>query len=178
MLQDQNKSGVWSNPRLWAISVGETLAWAGLFYLFPASLIRWKLHFGWSVSQLSMGLMIALIVSAITGIGSGKLIDKGFGRELMSGGVALGGVCLLFIPMVGSLEEFYILWAVVGIAMGACLYDPCFAILTRHYSSKAKEPIVMVTLFAGFSISFSFILSASISSVFMGDAGDRLYGTK
>ena len=86
MLQDQNKSGVWSNPRLWAISVGETLAWAGLFYLFPASLIRWKLHFGWSVSQLSMGLMIALIVSAITGIGSGKLIDKGFGRELMSEG--------------------------------------------------------------------------------------------
>lgn len=176
MLQDQNKSGVWSNPRLWAISVGETLAWAGLFYLFPASLIRWKLHFGWSVSQLSMGLMIALIVSAITGIGSGKLIDKGFGRELMSGGVALGGVCLLFIPMVGSLEEFYILWAVVGIAMGACLYDPCFAILTRHYSSKAKEPIVMVTLFAGFSISFSFILSASISSVFNWETSFYVFG--
>ena len=65
--------------------------------------------------------MIALIVSAITGIGSGKLIDKGLGRELMSGGVVLGGVSLLFMPMVSSLEEFYILWAVVGIAMGACL---------------------------------------------------------
>jgi MFS family permease len=166
MLQDQIKSTVWSNPKLWAVSLGETLAWAGLFYLFPASLIRWKLHFGWSVSELSTGLMIALMVSAITGIGSGKLIDKGFGRELMSGGAVLGGVCLLLIPMVGSLDEFYILWAVAGIAMGACLYDPCFAILTRHYSSEAKEPIVMVTLFAGFSISFSFILSASISSVF------------
>ena len=166
MLQDQNKSGVWSNPRLWAISVGETLAWAGLFYLFPASLIRWKLHFGWSASELSAALMVALVVSAFMGIVSGKLIDKGFGRELMSGGVALGGICLLFIPLVGSLAEFYILWAVAGIAMGACLYDPCFAILTRHYASNAKEPIVMVTLFAGFSITLSFILSATISSVF------------
>ena len=81
------KSTVWSNPRLWAVSLGETLAWAGLFYLFPASLIRWKLHFDWSISELSGGLMIALIVSAITGIGSGKLIDKGLGRELMSGSV-------------------------------------------------------------------------------------------
>jgi len=170
------KSPVWSNPRLWAVSLGETLAWAGLFYLFPASLIRWKLHFDWSISELSGGLMIALIVSAITGIGSGKLIDKGFGRELMSGGVVLGGVSLLLMPMVSSLEEFYILWAVVGIAMGACLYDPCFAILTRHYSSQAKEPIVMVTLFAGFSITFSFILSALISSVFNWETSFYVFG--
>ena len=170
------KSTVWSNPRLWAVSLGETLAWAGLFYLFPASLIRWKLHFDWSISELSGALMIALIMSAITGIGSGKLIDKGLGRELISGGVVLGGVCLLFIPMVSSLEEFYILWAVVGIAMGACLYDPCFAILTRHYSSEAKEPIVMVTLFAGFSITFSFILSALISSVFNWETSFYVFG--
>ena len=170
------KSTVWSNPRLWAVSLGETLAWAGLFYLFPASLIRWKLHFDWSISELSGALMIALIVSAITGIGAGKLIDKGLGRELMSGGVVLGGVCLLFIPMVSSLEEFYILWAVVGIAMGACLYDPCFAILTRHYSSGAKEPIVMVTLFAGFSITFSFILSALISNVFNWETSFYVFG--
>ena len=170
------KSTVWSNPRLWAVSLGETLAWAGLFYLFPASLIRWKLHFDWSISELSGALMIALIVSGITGIGSGKLIDKGLGRALMSGGVVLGGVCLLFIPMVSSLEEFYILWAVVGIAMGTCLYDPCFAILTRHYSSEAKEPIVMVTLFAGFSITFSFILSALISSVFNWETSFYVFG--
>ena len=170
------KSPVWSNPRLWAVSLGETLAWAGLFYLFPASLIRWKLHFDWSISELSGGLMIALIVSAITGIGAGKLIDKGLGRELMSGGVVLGGVSLLFMPMVSSLEEFYILWAVVGIAMGACLYDPCFAILTRHYSSQAKEPIVMVTLFAGFSITFSFILAALISSVFNWETSFYVFG--
>ena len=176
MRQYEVKSTVWSNPRLWAVSLGETLAWAGLFYLFPASLIRWKLHFDWSISELSGALMIALIMSAITGIGSGKLIDKGLGRELISGGVVLGGVCLLFIPMVSSLEEFYILWAVVGIAMGTCLYDPCFAILTRHYSSEAKEPIVMVTLFAGFSITFSFILSALIASVFNWETSFYVFG--
>ena len=68
------------------------------------------------------------------------------------------------------------MWAVVGIAMGTCLYDPCFAILTRHYSSEAKEPIVMVTLFAGFSITFSFILSALISSVFNWETSFYVFG--
>ncbi len=165
MSQSQIEVRVWSNPRLWSIALGEMLAWAGLFYLFPASLMRWKMHFNWSISDLSLALMISLIVSAITGIFVGKLIDKGFGRVLMSIGAAFGGVCLLLIPLVGTILEFYILWALVGIAMGTCLYDPCFAILTRHYSSKAKEAIVMVTLFAGFSITFSFILSGTISAL-------------
>ena len=163
---NQNTLKVWSSNRLWAVSVGETLAWAGLFYIFPASLLRWKLHFGWSISELSVALMIALIVSAVSGIGSGKVIDKGFGRELMMIGVVLGGVCLALVPFIQSLGSFYVLWAVIGVAMGACLYDPCFAILTRQYSSEAKEPIVMVSLLAGFSITFCFILSNYISSVF------------
>ena len=173
---NQNTLKVWSSNRLWAVSVGETLAWAGLFYIFPASLLRWKLHFGWSISELSVALMIALIVSAVAGIGSGKVIDKGFGRELMMIGVVLGGVCLTIVPFIQSLGSFYILWAVIGVAMGACLYDPCFAILTRQYSSEAKEPIVMVSLLAGFSITFCFILSNYISSVFSWQFSFYIFG--
>ena len=173
---NQNTLKVWSSNRLWAVSVGETLAWAGLFYIFPASLLRWKLHFGWSISELSVALMIALIVSAVSGIGSGKVIDKGFGRELMMIGVVLGGVCLALVHFIQSLGSFYILWAVIGVAMGACLYDPCFAILTRQYSSEAKEPIVMVSLLAGFSITFCFILSTYISSVFSWQFSFYIFG--
>ena len=113
MSQSQIEVRVWSNPRLWSIALGEMLAWAGLFYLFPASLMHWKMHFNWSISDLSLALMISLIVSAITGIFVGKLIDKGFGRVLMSIGAAFGGVCLLLIPLVGTILEFYILWALV-----------------------------------------------------------------
>ena len=166
MLENQEKLRVWSNRRLWGVSIGETLAWAGLFYIFPASLLNLRSHFEWSISELSVALMIALIVSAVTGIGSGKLIDKGYGRELMSIGAATGGICLCLVPTFESLEVFYFLWALIGIAMGACLYDPCFAILTRQYSLEAKEPIVMVTVLAGFSITFCFISSACISNFF------------
>ncbi|MED5449651.1 MAG: MFS transporter [Chloroflexota bacterium] len=166
MMENQNEPKVWSNHRLWGLSIGETLAWAGLFYIFPASLLSWRSHFEWSISELSVALMLALIVSAISGIGSGKLIDKGYGRELMSFGAVMGGICLWIVPMVDSLELFYFLWALIGIAMGACLYDPCFAILTREYSLEAKKPIVMVTILAGFSITFCFIFTAAISSFF------------
>ena len=64
-----------------------------------------------------MALMIALIVSAVSGIGSGKVIDKGFGRELMMIGVVLGGVCLALVPFIQSLGSFYVLWAVIGLSL-------------------------------------------------------------
>ena len=81
----------WLDPKLWAISVAETLAWAGMFYMFPALLLRWHRHFGWSISQLSSALMLALVISAVVGILSGRLIDKGFGRPLDTLSDIMGG---------------------------------------------------------------------------------------
>ncbi|HIC49061.1 MAG TPA: MFS transporter, partial [Dehalococcoidia bacterium] len=156
----------WLDPKLWAISVAETLAWAGMFYMFPALLLRWHRHFGWSISQLSSALMLALVISAVVGILSGRLIDKGFGRPLVTLSVITGGLILLFLLFVQELWQFYLVWGLVGIFMGACFYDPCFALLTRKYAGNAKGPIVMVTFFAGLAITVGFPISSIVSSAF------------
>ena len=154
----------WLDPKLWAISVAETLAWAGLFYMFPALLLRWNHHFGWSISELSFGLMLALVISAVVGILSGKLIDKGFGRPLVALSVIAGGLLLLFLIVVQELWQFYLVWGSVGVFMGGCFYDPCFALLTRKYGKNAKGPIVMVTFFAGLAITVGFPISSIVAN--------------
>jgi len=156
----------WLDPKLWAISVAETLAWAGMFYMFPALLLRWHRYFEWSISQLSSALMLALVISAVVGILSGRLIDKGFGRPLVTLSVIMGGLILLFLLFVQELWQFYLVWGLVGIFMGACFYDPCFALLTRKYAGNAKGPIVMVTFFAGLAITVGFPISSIVSSAF------------
>ena len=161
---------VWLNRKLWAISIAETIAWAGLFYIFPASLLRWQSHYGWNITQLSFGLTEALIVSALVGIVSGKLIDRGHGRVLISSSVIVGGLTLSILPIIGTLWQFHLVWLAIGVAMGGCLYDPCFALLTRTYGLEAKGPIVMVTFFAGLSITVSFSLTTVVSNYFNWEA--------
>tara|TARA_B100001750_G_C15482970_1_gene586636 strand:+ start:254 stop:1477 length:1224 start_codon:yes stop_codon:yes gene_type:complete len=160
------KRQFWLDSKLWAISVAETLAWAGMFYMFPALLLRWQRYFEWNISQLSLGLMFALVISAITGLLSGKLIDKGLGRPLVSLSVVFGGLSILCLLFVQSLWQFYFVWGVVGIFMGGCFYDPCFALLIRKYGGNAKGPLVMVTFFAGLSVTLSFPLSSILATQF------------
>ena len=51
---------MWTNPKVWSLAVAETVAWAGIFYLFPAMLVRWESHFGWSRVDLVVGFTAAL----------------------------------------------------------------------------------------------------------------------
>lgn len=166
---------VWRESRLWALSVAETLVWASLFYIFPASLLRWNVHFGWSVADLSLGFTYALIASAITSIIAGRLIDRGKSRSLMTGSTLVGACLISLIPSLTNLWQFYTVWILIGMALSGCLYEPCFSYLTRTFQERAKRPIIMVTLFAGFASTISYPTSAYLSRTFSWEASIYLF---
>lgn len=134
--------------------------------MFPAFLLRWKAQFGWGLGDLSIGFTVALIVSTITGIGVGRLIDRGWSRQLMAGGVLGGGLSILLLPSVNSLWQFYFVWGLVGVGMAGCLYQPCFSYLMQVFKEDAKTPIIMVTLVAGFASSISYPILTLISNAY------------
>jgi predicted MFS family arabinose efflux permease len=51
-------------------------------------------------------------------------------------------------------------WAVLGLAMGAGLYESAFATLVRLYGAAARNPITGITLIAGFASTVGWPLSA------------------
>ena len=51
---------MWKNPKVWSLAIAETITWAGIFYLFPAMLMRWEAYFGWSRVELTFGFTGAL----------------------------------------------------------------------------------------------------------------------
>ena len=155
---------VWSNRRIWALAVGQTLSWAGLFYIFPALLTRWESDFGWGREILTFAFSGALIVAAVAGVLAGRIIDQGKSRLLLSGSAVFGAVLLASLPQVSSLLQFYLIWLGIGVAMAGCLYEPCFAYLTRRYQEEAKRPIVMITLVAGFAGTICFPVANAISN--------------
>lgn len=157
---------IWSDHKMWGLSIAETLTWAGLFYIFPASILRWTEHFGWNISEISLGLTFALVASGIGGIVSGRLIDRGFAKILMPSSIILGSILMLLIPSINHIWQFYLIWFLIGFCLSGCLYQSCFSYITRLYKEHAKKPIVMVTLFAGFASTICFPVSSKLSNLY------------
>jgi len=121
-----------------AMAVGQTLAWASLLYVYPALLLRWEQSLGWSKTMLTVAVSLALVMSACFSPLAGRLIDRGRGSKIVE-------------PW-----QFMALSAITGCAMAGCLYEPCFALVTRAYGQDAKHSIIAITLIAGFASTISF----------------------
>ncbi len=141
---------------IWCLAIAETIVWAGLFYIFPALFPRLEAAFGWSKVELTGAFTLAIVMSAVTSPFAGRVIDKGFGPLLLAGTALCGGILVGLLGAVENLWTFYALWAGIGVAMGGCLYEPCFAFVTRNRGGGAKRGITLIALAAGFAGTIAF----------------------
>ncbi len=161
-------SGFGTNNSLaiWMLALGQTFGWASLYYIYGALLVWIEADTGWDRASLALGLTLALIVSAIFVGFAGRLVDRGWGAELLIGGAGLGGLALLGLSQVTSLLGWYFMWACIGLAMSASFYDICFAFLTRRLGPDARPAIIRVTLMAGLASTLAFPMGAVLAQTF------------
>ena len=136
---------------VWPLAIAETLLWAGFYYMFPALLAVWEKEFPWSKVEIVGAMTVSLLISAMLAPVAGRIIDHGHGRTQFVAASFLGALGLAYLSTVTELWEFYLAWGVLGVAMAGCLYEPCFAILTRVMGDKNRQAITVVTLVAGFA---------------------------
>ena len=154
------------NRGVLAMAAGQTTAWASLLYVFPALLLRWEQSLGWSKTMLTVAVSLALVMSACFSPLAGRMIDRGRGAALMAGSCCLGGVAVFLLSKIVAPWQFMVLSAVTGCAMAGCLYEPCFALVTRAYGSQAKRSIIAITLIAGFASTISFPAAHWLSDLY------------
>ncbi len=145
-----------------SIGIAQILVWGSSYYL-PAVLARptgadtgWPL--AWVIGSLSLGLLVSGLVSPLVG----RLIERQGGRPVLASSAVLLAVGLLVTGLAPNLPVFVAGWAVIGLAMGAGLYDPAFATLGRIYGEQARGTITQVTLFGGFASTVCWPLSAAL----------------
>ncbi len=66
--------------------------------------------------------------------------------------------------MAHALPVFLAAWLVIGLGMGAGLYDPAFATLGRLYGEGGRPAITALTLFGGFASTVCWPLSAFLET--------------
>lgn len=154
-----------SDPPILALMVGQTFISAGLYYSFPALVLDWRAEFGWSVAQTMGAFSLALVVQGLVAQQSGHFIDKGLAVWSMAGGALLGAFCLGLLTYVDTLWQFYLLWGVLGLAMGLTLYEAVFALVIRARDKAARDSITAITLAAGFASSFAYLMTGYVSQL-------------
>ena len=145
-----------------ALSLGQLLSWAALYYGFTSFVLPMQADLGWSKPQLMGAFTLGLAVWGATSYGAGAAIDAGHGRAVMSGGALLAGLGFVAWSQVSAPWMLYAVWALLGAAMAATLYEPAFMVLTKRYPTRYRDAITTLTLVGGFASTLSFPAVAAL----------------
>lgn len=150
--------------RVVLLALAETLAWAGTYYLFPAVLTHVEREDEWDRAPLAAAYTLALLINAAAAPLAGRLVDVGLGRMLLTASSACAGAVVLLLSLnAHDLPSFYAAWLFIGLTMAGCLYEPCFAFVTKELPD-AKDSITTITLIAGFAGTISFPACQAIAA--------------
>ena len=123
-----------------ALGITQIFAWGCSYYL-PAVLAKpitagtgWPLP--WVVGGVSIGLFVAGLVSPLVG----RTIQRCGGRAVLALSSILLALGLVGIGLAQNLIIYLAAWIVIGLGMGAGLYDAAFATLGQIYRDKARSP--------------------------------------
>jgi predicted MFS family arabinose efflux permease len=149
-----------------ALGIAQILGWGSSFY-FPAVLAPPIVaDTGWSLAWVVSGTSVGLLVAGLIAPRVGAIIDRRGGRPVLAASSLLYAAGLLGIGFAPNLPAYIAAWVVLGLGMGAGLYDAVFAALGKLYGEDARTPITNLTLFGGFASTVCWPLSALLAESF------------
>lgn len=143
----------------------EITSWGVLYYAFPVLSPAISADTGWSTTSIVAAFSISQFVAALVGIPVGRVLDRRGPRWVMSAGSILAIPALVLVATSATLPLFFLGWFVAGIAMGAVLYPPAFAALTRWWGADRVRALMILTLAAGLASTVFAPLTAILSSL-------------
>ena len=138
-------------PLLIALGITQIVSWGSVYYGFAVLMEPLQRDLGASKDAVAGAFSVALLASGLCSIRIGRTIDRMGGRGVMSLGSLAAAVLLALLSQVESLPALYAVWAGLGVAMAATLYEPAFAVITQVFASGFRRALTVLTLFGGFA---------------------------
>lgn len=145
-----------------ALSLGQLLSWAAVYYGFSSFVLPMMAELGWSKATVMGANTLGLLVWGLASYAAGAAVDRGHARWLMSGGCACAAAGFAIWAMAREPLALYAAWVLLGLASAATLYEPAFNVLTRRYPGRYREGITTLTLVGGFASTLSFPVVAGL----------------
>ncbi len=151
-------------PVITALGIFQILAWGSSYYLLAVLAEPIARDTGWSLAWIIGALSLGLLVEGLVAPFVGDAIERHGGRPILAGGALLLAAGLGMLALAPSLPVFVAAWLIIGLGMGASLYDAAFSTLGRLYGMAARRAITWLTLFGGFASTLCWPLSALLES--------------
>jgi predicted MFS family arabinose efflux permease len=146
-----------------ALGFTQILGYGTSFYL-PAILgLPISSETGWPLPWVIAGLSIGMLCGGMASPAVGRSIDRYGGRPVLVTGSLLLALGLAGIAAATNLGFYLLAWCVIGLGMGASLYEAAFAALGRLYGGQARSAIITITLYGGFASTICWPLSALLN---------------
>jgi MFS family permease len=129
----------------------ETVSWGVLYYSFTVFLRPMQDELGWSRGAMTGAFSLALLLSGLAAIPAGRWLDRHGPRLLMTVGSVSATVLVLAWARVHELRAFYLVWAGIGVAMAAVLYEPAFVVVANWFARRRGRALTVLTFIAGFA---------------------------
>ena len=146
------------------LGLTQILAWGSSYYLPAVLAPAIAADTGWPLAWIVGGLSLGMIAAGFVSPRVGRTIERHGGRPVLAVSAGLFAVGLCGLAIASNLPVYLAAWLVVGLAMGAGLYDAAFATLGRLYGQNARQPITILTLFGGLASTACWPLSAYLET--------------
>jgi hypothetical protein len=142
------------------LGITQILAWGSTFYLLAVLAPVIAAETGWPKTFVVGGLTLGLVAASLVSPRVGRAVEATGGRPVLAGSALVMAAGLAALGLAESRIAYLAAWLVIGLGMGAGLYDAAFATLGRLYGSTARSAITTLTLFGGFASTVGWPLSA------------------
>jgi MFS family permease len=114
--------------------------------VFLASMER---DLGASRVAVTGAFTIGMGVAALAALPVGRWLDRHGPWALMTVGSCLGTALLIAWARVESLSGLYVVWALMGLALAATLYEPAFGTVVRWFPTRNRDRALTTVTLAG-----------------------------
>ena len=128
------------------LGITQIFAWGSTFYLLGVLATPIGVETGWALDWVMAGISIGLLVAGIVSPRVGRGIGKNGGGLILALGAVFLGTGLLLLGAAQNLLWYLCAWVIIGAGMGAGLYDAAFATLGSIYGKDSRSAITALTL--------------------------------
>jgi predicted MFS family arabinose efflux permease len=133
------------------LGIAQIISWGSLYY--PIAVLGAAIRDDLGIGDIAVfgSFTVGLFVSGLAAPAAGRLVDTRGGRFTLTGGSAIGALALAVLAVAQGTATLMLGFALAGLAMAGCLYDPAFATLHGISGPSYRKAVTALTLFGGFA---------------------------
>ena len=121
------------------------IAW----FTFPVFVVPLQEEFGWTATQLGIGIALWATVGGIFAPILGRLLDRFGARRIMLAGIAFGGLLPFALAEMQSLSHLYVILFFLALCTAASTYLPVASIVSNWFVKRRGMAMGIVMMGMG-----------------------------